>query len=124
MDPLGRVGGEDGDAVAVADAVPLGEARRERCRGGDVLGKGRLGPVVEHVVAGAAVATVIGGVLEQARRCGARFFAVVTSTPFTMTGTVSKKPPSPVSIASTSAIDMVGSAMSRIIAQDDLGARF
>ena len=65
LDPLGRVGSEDGDAVAVADAVPLGEARRERCRGGDVLGKGRLGPVVEHVVAGAAVATVIGGVLEQ-----------------------------------------------------------
>ena len=91
MDPLGRVGSEDGGTVAVADAVPLGEAR-ERCRGGDVLGKGRLGPVVEHVVAGAAVATVIGGVLEQGAQVRSRFFAVVTSTPFTMTGTVSKKP--------------------------------
>ena len=65
LDPLGRVGGEDGDAVAVTDVVPLGEPRCERCRGGDVLGKGRLGPVVEHVVAGAAVAAVIRGVLEQ-----------------------------------------------------------
>ena len=65
LDPLGCVGGEDGDPVAVTDVVPLGESRSERCRGGDVLGKGRLEPVVEHVVAGAAVATVIRGVLEQ-----------------------------------------------------------
>ena len=65
LNPLGGVRGEDRNTVPVADAVAFGETSCQRRRSSNVLRKGGFGSVIEHVVAGAAIATVVGGVLQQ-----------------------------------------------------------